>query len=137
MHLVLRVGGLGHAGELFVLNMGAPLNVVDLAQDLIKLSGFGSDEMPIVFTGMQTGEKFVEDLGEQGAAVEATSRPDVLRVSEWELWGDAQLDRVVEDLCTDSAAGNRLGIEVIFTDGLGTITSASLRGGAPHPTEIV
>src|SRR5439155_1224210 len=48
VHLVLQAGGIGRGGELFVLDMGAPVRIVDLAQDMIALSGFKPDEIPMV-----------------------------------------------------------------------------------------
>jgi FlaA1/EpsC-like NDP-sugar epimerase len=136
VHLVLQAGGLGHGGELFVLNMGSPLKVVDLARDLIKLSGFSLDEMPIVFTGMRPGEKLVEELWEEGATVDVTAHRDVLKVSESELWSDTQLEKVVGQLCAESAAGNRQGIAAIITEALTTFTPDSLSEGARQATDI-
>jgi FlaA1/EpsC-like NDP-sugar epimerase len=82
VHLVLEAGGMGRGGELFVLKMGEPVRIVDLAEDLIKLSGLTLEEVPIVYTGIRTGEKLEEALWEHGAATESTSHPEVLRVIE-------------------------------------------------------
>lgn len=82
VHLVLQAGGMGTLDELFVLNMGEPIRIVDLAEDVIKLSGFTREEIPIVFTGMRPGEKLTELLWEPDARVRSTSHPDVLCVQE-------------------------------------------------------
>ena len=82
VHLVLQAGGLGRGGELFVLNMGEPVLIVDLARDLIRLSGLEIEDIPIVFSGLRPGEKLEESLWEPGSRVEPTSNPDVLRVVE-------------------------------------------------------
>ena len=82
VHLVLEAGGMARGGELFVLKMGKPVRIVDLAEDLIKLSGFTLEEVPIVFSGIRPGEKLEEFLWETGAATESTPHPDVLRVIE-------------------------------------------------------
>jgi FlaA1/EpsC-like NDP-sugar epimerase len=60
--LVLQAGLMGHGGEVFVMDMGEPVKIVDLARDMIKLSGFSEDDIKIVFTGLRPGEKLYEEL---------------------------------------------------------------------------
>ena len=82
VQLVLQAGGLGRGGEVFVLNMGSLVKVVDLAQDLVRLSGLDPEEIPIVFTGLRPGEKLIEELWEDDARVEATANQDLFAVIE-------------------------------------------------------
>jgi FlaA1/EpsC-like NDP-sugar epimerase len=61
--LVLQAAGQGNNGETYILNMGEPVRIVDLARDLIRLSGFEPDvDIPVLFTGIRPGEKLFEEL---------------------------------------------------------------------------
>jgi FlaA1/EpsC-like NDP-sugar epimerase len=59
----MQSGAMGQGGEVFVLDMGDPVKIMDLAKDLIKLAGLEPDkDIPIVFTGSRPGEKLFEEL---------------------------------------------------------------------------
>jgi FlaA1/EpsC-like NDP-sugar epimerase len=80
VQLVLQAGALGKGAELFVLDMGEPVKIVDLARDLIRLSGLeeGAD-VEIAFTGVRPGEKLYEEVFFGGEDIRATDHPKVLR----------------------------------------------------------
>lgn len=60
--LVMQAGLMGKGGEIFVLDMGEPVRIVDLAADMIRLSGFNADEIKIEYVGLRPGEKLYEEL---------------------------------------------------------------------------
>jgi FlaA1/EpsC-like NDP-sugar epimerase len=70
VQLVIQAGALGNGGEIFILNMGEPVKIVDLAKDLIRLSGLEAGiDIEIKYTGLKPGEKLFEELltTEEGA----------------------------------------------------------------------
>jgi FlaA1/EpsC-like NDP-sugar epimerase len=76
--LVLQAGALGEGGEIFILDMGQPVMIIDLARDMIHLSGLTPDEdIEIVFTGMRPGEKLFEELGTSADQVDRTRHEKV------------------------------------------------------------
>lgn len=78
VQLVLQAGSIGKGGEVFVLDMGEPVKIVDLARDLIRLSGYepGKD-IEIVFTGVRPGEKLFEELVNHGESVRQTEHEKI------------------------------------------------------------
>jgi FlaA1/EpsC-like NDP-sugar epimerase len=75
--LVLQAASMGEGGEIFILDMGEPVLVVDLARDLIRLSGFKQDDIEIVFTGIRPGEKLFEELSLDDELAARTRHPKV------------------------------------------------------------
>ena len=75
--LVMQTGAMGEGGEIFVLDMGEPVRIVDLAKDLIRLSGFTEAEIDIDFTGVRPGEKLFEELSTKSEHMAATRHPKI------------------------------------------------------------
>ncbi len=106
--LVLQAGALGQRGEIFVLDMGKPVRILDLARDLIILSGLRPDvDIPIVFTGLRPGEKLYEELSIRGEQMTPTRHP---KIAVWtpslSIADPAQIHRMMDELetlqhCTD------------------------------------
>jgi FlaA1/EpsC-like NDP-sugar epimerase len=130
VHLVLQAASMGEGGELFVLKMGNQVRILDLAQDLIRLSGLepGKD-IEIVFTGIRPGEKLSEALWDEGIQYEPTSHPDVVSViEESDLLGDA-LAATVRELIQLAQEGDSQAILGLLRERV----PANRLGEAPPP----
>jgi FlaA1/EpsC-like NDP-sugar epimerase len=76
--LTLQAGAMGRGGEIFVLDMGEPVHILDLARRMIELSGYRrAGEIDIVFTGVRPGEKLFEELQYGGEAIDKTRHPKI------------------------------------------------------------
>ena len=77
--LILQTGAMGEGSEIFILDMGEPIRIVDLARDLIRLSGFEPErDIPIQFIGLRPGEKLYEELITEGEGIVATNHDKIL-----------------------------------------------------------
>jgi len=111
--LVVQAGAIGGRGQVFVLDMGEPVRIVDLAQNMIRLSGkeprlpdnteTSSRDVRIVYTGSRPGEKIHEELLSEGDSVGETTHPKIMRVSrppvdpDWLSEQVAELERLADE----------------------------------------
>ena len=86
--LVLQAASMGKGGEIFVLDMGEPVKIVDLARELITLSGFRpGEDIEMIFTGPRPGEKLFEELSIEGEDMQRTRHPKI------SIWKNIPMDR--------------------------------------------
>jgi len=112
--LVLQAGAMGSGGEIFVLDMGDPVRIVDLAHDLITLSGLRpGEDIEITYTGVRPGEKLYEELSIEGEDVSRTNHPKI------GIWCTLEADwdsirRAISDLTRISDDGDPERLRLAF-----------------------
>jgi FlaA1/EpsC-like NDP-sugar epimerase len=148
--LVLQAGSMGDGGEIFILDMGKPVKIVDLAKDLIRLSGLSADEIEICFTGMRPGEKLFEELSLAQESAHETHHPKIFIgrfiPHPWE-----QINRQVDELrkLVHSAEPNQIltmlkeivpefqGEDAVYTEAEKLLVADYANGlPAPHPVRL-
>jgi FlaA1/EpsC-like NDP-sugar epimerase len=129
VHLVLQAASMGQGGEVFLLNMGQQVRILDLAEDLIRLSGFepGRD-IEITFTGIRPGEKLSEDLWEEGMQFQPTAHSEIYRAAEEEQVDSVRLAQAIEQLAILSHQAETESLIRVLDD---SIPSASVRSSPP------
>jgi FlaA1/EpsC-like NDP-sugar epimerase len=95
--LVLQAATMGAGGEIFVLEMGEPVKIVDLARDMIRLAGLPEQAIEITFTGVRRGEKLYEELYLEDEQTLPTSHPKV-RAAYHRPYGLAEVRRAIAQL---------------------------------------
>ena len=123
--LIVQAGAIGGRGEIFVLDMGEPIRIIDLARNMIRLSGREPDrDIAIEITGARAGEKLHEELWGEGEEVAATPHPQISRARRPPVEA-AWLDGELADL------------ELLVEEGdtLGLVSRLSRTVGAPVRTE--
>ena len=103
--LLLQAGLMGRGGEVLVLDMGEPVRIVDLARDMIRLSGADPDHIRVVFTGLRPGEKLYEEPLASGETTLPTPHPK-LRIAQALPGHREAVEQMVGWLERDRAAGD-------------------------------
>ena len=97
--LVLQAGALGEGGEIFILEMGTPIKIADMARDLIRLSGKEPDrDIKIVYTGLRPGEKLYEELITHGEGIAPTQHKSIMVLRRDETGTVAHRGQLLTDL---------------------------------------
>jgi FlaA1/EpsC-like NDP-sugar epimerase len=106
--LVLQAAAMGRGGEVFVLDMGEPVSILELARDLIRSHGMEPDEdIPIVFTGMRPGERLFEELLTAEEGTDATTHEKIFVARLGSRWESKELDDGLERLLAAAERGDR------------------------------
>jgi FlaA1/EpsC-like NDP-sugar epimerase len=95
--LILQAGTMGRGGDIFVLDMGKPVKIVDLARDLIRLSGYSDGDIAIEFSGMRPGEKLFEELSLDAEKATKTRHPKIF-VGTFRPYAWEDVERALERL---------------------------------------
>jgi FlaA1/EpsC-like NDP-sugar epimerase len=108
--LILQAGAMGEGGEIFILDMGTPVKIVDMARDLIRLSGFEPDvDIKIEYVGLRPGEKLFEELITSGEGIVPTSHEKIM-VLRGKTCDQERLNAVIEELTKLALEQNGAGI---------------------------
>lgn len=99
VQLVLQASEMGRGGEIFVLDMGEQIKIMDLARNLIALSGYRPDEeIPIQITGLRPGEKLYEELFDSSESIKKTQHPRISIAAQTEILNAGDVFRFVSEL---------------------------------------
>jgi FlaA1/EpsC-like NDP-sugar epimerase len=116
--LVLQAATIGVGGQIYVLEMGCPVRIADLARDIIRLSGFSEEQIRIEYTGLRPGEKLYEEVIEAAETLLDTPHPK-LRVAQARAVALGEVVQIVEQLqrtATFSDANTRRTLERLVTE---------------------
>ena len=87
--LILQAGSLGIGGEVFILDMGDPIKIIDIANELIRLSGYEPElDIPITFTGTRPGEKKIEELSLPSEQLDKTKHEKIFVLNDSNITGE-------------------------------------------------
>ena len=126
--LVLQAGALGEGGEIFILDMGEPVKILDLAEDMIRLSGLVPyEDIDIQFTGIRQGEKLFEELEISGESLLKTKHPKIY-IGKIAKYSPAQVQGILEEFRAAVDVSDEQQLRHIFNSFL---PEASITAGQP------
>ncbi len=112
--LILQAGVMAEGGEIFILEMGLPVKIADMARDLIRLSGKEPDkDIEIIFTGLREGEKLYEELITEGEDIVRTEHDKIMVLKAFENDFEAYAVKLKKRLTTMAAAADKFDAEAV------------------------
>jgi len=126
--LVMQAGAMGEGGEVFVLDMGKPVKILDLAREMIRLSGFEPDkQIPIVYIGMRPGEKIIEETLTKAEEGTRATKNQKIFVAKLALADEKKMAEILADLEIAAKDRDFEKIAVIFKLAIPSYNSSSLK----------
>ena len=117
VYLVLQAASMENGGETFVLNMGEPVRILDLAEDLIRLSGLEPQrDIEISYTGIRPGEKLTEELWDEGTPLAKTLHPDIFRLKNDASFSSLNLSQAIDSLTALSHSADTEAIATLLDE---------------------
>ncbi|MDA9946553.1 polysaccharide biosynthesis protein, partial [Candidatus Marinimicrobia bacterium] len=120
--LILQAGALGGGGEIFILDMGRPIKIIDIANALVKLSGYKASDIPIEITGIRPGEKKTEELSLPNENLDKTKHKKIFVLKKYEFRYD-EIEKIIENskklesnLAKKSAADVKISLSEILNE---------------------
>lgn len=114
--LVLQAGALGKGGEIFILDMGEPVKIVNLAEDMIRLSGLTPyEDIDIVFTGVRKGEKLFEELEITGEDLDKTNHPKIF-IGKIAAYSNDEVERIVNSFRAAVKDSDEIRVRHLFNE---------------------
>jgi FlaA1/EpsC-like NDP-sugar epimerase len=130
--LVLQAGAIGNGGAILILDMGEPIRILDLATDMISLSGYRPyEDIQIVFTGLRPGEKLREELELSGEEIDRTSHPKIF-IGRLNGNDEAEVAGALTTLRELVAKEDEKGVRATLTE---LLPEAQLERSPSHPPE--
>jgi FlaA1/EpsC-like NDP-sugar epimerase len=114
--LVLQAGSIGNSGDIFVLDMGKPVKIIDLAKNFIELSGHSVDDIGIEIIGLRPGEKLREELWEKEERIEKTSHPKIFKIISYMDFDKNTFNLRLEELKESAGKREKKEIEKILME---------------------
>ncbi len=113
---LLQAGALGEGGEIFILDMGRPVKILDIAEDMIRLSGLTPyEDIDIKFTGIRMGEKLFEELEITGENLLKTRNPKIF-IGKIATYSRPEVTKLITEFQAAVASGSEARVRRVFNE---------------------